>query len=114
MSPAQLVASEPMRARGTFAATTVDGRDGVLPAGYFEFDDQHVGFRHDAADAGRRHRSGTRRARTRGVAIGEPRFRSRRVPNPVRGRSRGCASSSSRSSWRDPRPASSCATRVPT
>ncbi len=41
-----------MRARGTFATTTVDGRNGVLPAGYFEFDDQRVGFRHDAPSPG--------------------------------------------------------------
>ena len=52
MSPAQLVASEPMRARGTFATTTVDGRAGALPAGYFEFDDQRVGFRYDAPTPG--------------------------------------------------------------
>src|SRR5215831_6720953 len=30
MSPAQLLASEPMRARGTFATTVVDGREGLL------------------------------------------------------------------------------------
>src|SRR5436190_6699859 len=34
MSPGQLLASEPMRTRGTFATTVVDGREAVLPAGY--------------------------------------------------------------------------------
>jgi len=48
LSPAELIASEPMRARGTFASTLVDGRQGMVPAGYFEFDDQRVGFRHPA------------------------------------------------------------------
>ena len=41
-----------MHTRGTFATTTVDGHEGVLPAGYFEFDDQRVGFRHAAPAPG--------------------------------------------------------------
>ena len=67
MSPGQLLASEPMRTRGTFATTVVDGREAVLPAGYYEFDDQRVGFRAPAPvpgadtdavrDALRRHES---------------------------------------------------------
>jgi crotonobetainyl-CoA:carnitine CoA-transferase CaiB-like acyl-CoA transferase len=48
MSPAQLIASEPMQKRGTFAHTVVGGREAEIPAGYWEFDDQRVGFR-DAA-----------------------------------------------------------------
>ena len=52
MSPAQLLASEPMRDRGTFATTAVDGREGVLPAGYYEFDDRRLGFRTPAPAPG--------------------------------------------------------------
>jgi crotonobetainyl-CoA:carnitine CoA-transferase CaiB-like acyl-CoA transferase len=52
MSPGQLLASEPLRQRGTFVETTVDGRPGLLPAGYWEFDDRRVGFRRPAAPMG--------------------------------------------------------------
>ena len=52
LSPAELIASEPMHKRGTFATTTVDGHEGVIPAGYFEFDDERVGFRRDAPAPG--------------------------------------------------------------
>jgi crotonobetainyl-CoA:carnitine CoA-transferase CaiB-like acyl-CoA transferase len=52
LSPRQLIDSEPMRARGTFATTVVDGRDAVIPAGYYEFDDRRVGFHHPAPAPG--------------------------------------------------------------
>src|SRR4029077_16643565 len=52
MSPQQLVASVPMQKRGTFATTVVDGHAAVIPAGYYEFDDQRVGFRHPAPRPG--------------------------------------------------------------
>jgi crotonobetainyl-CoA:carnitine CoA-transferase CaiB-like acyl-CoA transferase len=45
MSPAQLLSSEPMAQLGTFADTSVEGRPGRLPAGYWEFDDVRIGFR---------------------------------------------------------------------
>jgi hypothetical protein len=41
-SPAELIASEPMQARHV-REHGVDGQEGILPAGYFEFDDQRVG-----------------------------------------------------------------------
>ena len=44
MSPAQLLASAPMARRGTFAETTVEGRSGRLPAGYWMLEDDRVGF----------------------------------------------------------------------
>jgi crotonobetainyl-CoA:carnitine CoA-transferase CaiB-like acyl-CoA transferase len=52
MSPQQLIASLPMQKRGTFATTIVDGHEAVIPAGYYEFDDQRVGFRHPAPRPG--------------------------------------------------------------
>jgi len=52
LSPSQLLTSEPLRARGTFVATTVDGRPGVVPAGYWEIDGVRVGFRRAAAVPG--------------------------------------------------------------
>jgi crotonobetainyl-CoA:carnitine CoA-transferase CaiB-like acyl-CoA transferase len=52
MSPAQLLDSEPMVQRGTFADTTVGGRPGRLPAGYWEFDDVRIGYRHPARPPG--------------------------------------------------------------
>ncbi len=45
LSPRQLLASEPLRRRGTFVDTMVDGRRGTVPSGYWEFDDRRVGFR---------------------------------------------------------------------
>ncbi len=48
LSPAELIASEPMHKRGTFATTVVDGQEAILPAGYYEFDDQRVGYRRAA------------------------------------------------------------------
>jgi crotonobetainyl-CoA:carnitine CoA-transferase CaiB-like acyl-CoA transferase len=45
MSPAQLLASDPMARRGTFADISVEGKRGRLPAGYWEFDDVRIGFR---------------------------------------------------------------------
>ena len=51
-SPRELIDSEPMRTRGTFATTTVDGHDAMIPAGYWEFDDRRVGFRHPAPEPG--------------------------------------------------------------
>jgi crotonobetainyl-CoA:carnitine CoA-transferase CaiB-like acyl-CoA transferase len=74
MSPAQLLASEPMRARGTFATTVVDGREAVLPAGFYEFDDQRVGFRMPAPVPGA-DTEGVRDAlRRRESPFPEPRF----------------------------------------
>jgi crotonobetainyl-CoA:carnitine CoA-transferase CaiB-like acyl-CoA transferase len=52
LSPAQLLASEPLRRRGTFVDTTVDGRPGVMPSGYWEFDGRRVGFRRPAVAVG--------------------------------------------------------------
>jgi crotonobetainyl-CoA:carnitine CoA-transferase CaiB-like acyl-CoA transferase len=52
MSPAQLLTSEPLRRRGTFVETTVDACPGLLPAGYWEFDDRRVGFRRPASPMG--------------------------------------------------------------
>jgi crotonobetainyl-CoA:carnitine CoA-transferase CaiB-like acyl-CoA transferase len=52
MSPQQLIASNSMRERGTFVTTVVDGREAVMPAGYYEFDDRRVGFRHAAPASG--------------------------------------------------------------
>jgi crotonobetainyl-CoA:carnitine CoA-transferase CaiB-like acyl-CoA transferase len=48
LSPAQLLASEPLRRRGTFVDTVVDGRSGVMPSGYWELDGARVGFRRPA------------------------------------------------------------------
>lgn len=45
MSPGQLLASDRLRARGTFVETTVDGRPGVVPSGYWDVDGRRVGFR---------------------------------------------------------------------
>jgi crotonobetainyl-CoA:carnitine CoA-transferase CaiB-like acyl-CoA transferase len=45
MSPGALLASEPLRTRGTFVETTVDGRQAVVPSGYWDFDGTRVGFR---------------------------------------------------------------------
>ena len=111
MSPAELVASEPharprhlRRPRPSTAAT------GVLPAGYFEFDDRASASATTAPEPGAdtedvRGALGRRPSRpspSRGS-------RSRRAPEPGQRPARwGCASSSSRSSWPDPRPASSC------
>ena len=52
MSPGQLLDSEPMALRGTFAETNVDGRAGRLPAGYWEFDDVRIGYRRAAPAPG--------------------------------------------------------------
>jgi crotonobetainyl-CoA:carnitine CoA-transferase CaiB-like acyl-CoA transferase len=52
MSPAQLLSSEPMARRGTFADTSIEGRGGRLPAGYWEFDDVRIGFRTPATVPG--------------------------------------------------------------
>jgi len=52
LSPGELLASEPLRRRGTFVDTEVDGRPGVMPSGYWEFDGLRVGFRRPAASAG--------------------------------------------------------------
>jgi crotonobetainyl-CoA:carnitine CoA-transferase CaiB-like acyl-CoA transferase len=52
LSPGELLASEPLRRRGTFVDTVVDGRPGVMPSGYWEFDGQRVGFRRPAAEVG--------------------------------------------------------------
>jgi crotonobetainyl-CoA:carnitine CoA-transferase CaiB-like acyl-CoA transferase len=52
LSPRQLLASEPLRQRGTFVETVVDGRTGMLPAGYWDFDGVRVGFRRPAPAAG--------------------------------------------------------------
>jgi crotonobetainyl-CoA:carnitine CoA-transferase CaiB-like acyl-CoA transferase len=52
MSPAQLLASAPLRARGTFVDTVVEGRPGVVPSGYWEIDDRRVGFRRPASPVG--------------------------------------------------------------
>ncbi len=52
MSPAQLLRSGPMRQRGTFAETIVEGKTGQLPGGYWEFDDVRIGFRQPARDPG--------------------------------------------------------------
>jgi crotonobetainyl-CoA:carnitine CoA-transferase CaiB-like acyl-CoA transferase len=51
-SPGQLLTSEPLRRRGTFVETTVEGRPGLLPAGYWQFDDRRVGYRRPAAPMG--------------------------------------------------------------
>jgi crotonobetainyl-CoA:carnitine CoA-transferase CaiB-like acyl-CoA transferase len=51
-SPRELIDSEPMRKRGTFATTTVGDREAVIPAGYWEFDDRRVGFRSPAPAPG--------------------------------------------------------------
>lgn len=50
MSPRQLLESDPLRRRGTLVDTIVDGRAGVVPAGYWELDGVRVGFRRAAAD----------------------------------------------------------------
>ena len=63
LSPRELLASEPLRRRGTFVDTMVDGRPGVMPSGYWEFDGERVGFRRPAATAGCRHRVGVHRSR---------------------------------------------------
>jgi crotonobetainyl-CoA:carnitine CoA-transferase CaiB-like acyl-CoA transferase len=52
MSPSQLLESEPMRKRGTFADTTIGDRAAQLPAGYWEFDDARIGFRRPARSPG--------------------------------------------------------------
>jgi crotonobetainyl-CoA:carnitine CoA-transferase CaiB-like acyl-CoA transferase len=52
MSPAQLLGSEPLRGRGMFATTTVNGRSGLVPAGYWELDGERVGFRRPASTPG--------------------------------------------------------------
>jgi crotonobetainyl-CoA:carnitine CoA-transferase CaiB-like acyl-CoA transferase len=52
LSPQELLASEPLRRRGTFVETVVDGRPGVMPSGYWEFDDRRIGFRRPAAPVG--------------------------------------------------------------
>ena len=52
MSPAELLASQPMVDRGTFAETTVEGKSGRLAGGYWEFDDVRVGFREPARPVG--------------------------------------------------------------
>jgi crotonobetainyl-CoA:carnitine CoA-transferase CaiB-like acyl-CoA transferase len=52
LSPRALLASEPLRRRGTFVDTVVDGRPGVMPSGYWEFDGERVGFRRAAPAAG--------------------------------------------------------------
>ncbi len=52
MSPEQLLTSEPLRERGTFVETTVEGRTGLVPAGYWQFDDRRVGFRRPASPMG--------------------------------------------------------------
>jgi crotonobetainyl-CoA:carnitine CoA-transferase CaiB-like acyl-CoA transferase len=52
LSPAQLLASEPLRRRGTFVDTVVEGRPGTMPSGYWEFDGRRVGFRAPAPAVG--------------------------------------------------------------
>jgi crotonobetainyl-CoA:carnitine CoA-transferase CaiB-like acyl-CoA transferase len=52
LSPAQLLSSEPMARRGSFADTSVEGRAGRLPAGFWEFDDVRIGFRTPAPAPG--------------------------------------------------------------
>ena len=74
LSPAELIASEPMHKRGTFATTMVDGQEGILPAGYYEFDDQRVGYRSAAPVPGTDTES-VRNALRRGASpFAEPRF----------------------------------------
>ncbi len=51
LSPRELLASEPLRRRGTFVDTEVDGRPGIMPSGYWEFDGERVGFRRPATTA---------------------------------------------------------------
>ena len=64
LSPRDLLASEPLRQRGTFVDTVVDGRGAVMPSGYWEFDGERVGFRRPAMPA----------ARDRDARFTEPRF----------------------------------------
>ena len=45
LSPGQLLASEPLRQRGTFVDIIVDGRRGTVPSGYWELNGERVGFR---------------------------------------------------------------------
>jgi crotonobetainyl-CoA:carnitine CoA-transferase CaiB-like acyl-CoA transferase len=52
MSLSQLLASDPLRCRGTFVETTLDGQSGLVPSGYWEFDDRRVGFRRPAPAPG--------------------------------------------------------------
>jgi crotonobetainyl-CoA:carnitine CoA-transferase CaiB-like acyl-CoA transferase len=52
LSPSELLASEPLRRRGTFVDTVVGGRTGVMPSGYWEFDGERIGFRHPAVEPG--------------------------------------------------------------
>ncbi|MHB8463889.1 MAG: CaiB/BaiF CoA-transferase family protein [Acidimicrobiales bacterium] len=52
LSPSQLLASDPLRLRGTFVGTTLDGLSGLVPSGYWEFDGRRVGFRSPAPAPG--------------------------------------------------------------
>jgi crotonobetainyl-CoA:carnitine CoA-transferase CaiB-like acyl-CoA transferase len=52
LSPRELLASEPLRERGTFVETLVDRRAGVMPSGYWVFDGERVGFLRPAPAAG--------------------------------------------------------------
>ncbi len=52
LSPPELLGSEPLRRRGTFVETVVDGRAAVMPAGYWEFDGARVGVRRPAPTPG--------------------------------------------------------------
>jgi crotonobetainyl-CoA:carnitine CoA-transferase CaiB-like acyl-CoA transferase len=51
LSPRELLASGPLRRRGTFVETEVDGRPGVMPSGYWELDGERIGFREPATTA---------------------------------------------------------------
>jgi crotonobetainyl-CoA:carnitine CoA-transferase CaiB-like acyl-CoA transferase len=52
LSPSELLESEPLRRRGTFVDTVIDGLPGVMPSGYWEFDGQRIGFRRLAESEG--------------------------------------------------------------
>ena len=52
LSPGQLLASEPLRRRGMFVDTVVDGRPAVMPSGYWEAGGHRVGFRRPAPAVG--------------------------------------------------------------
>ena len=68
LAPADLLASEPLRRRGTFVDTVVEGRAGRMPSGYWDFDGRRVGFR--ARPRGRRrHRCRAERPRRRPVTV---------------------------------------------
>ena len=75
LSPAELIASEPMHKRGTFATTAVDGQEGVLPGRLLRVRRPARGIPPRRSASGCRHRERARRAAARCVAVRRCAFR---------------------------------------